>query len=106
MTFLILPRVHQHDFESFSFQELKAGDPINAGGFHGHAVNAAVLEPLGHFLQVGSFASKAAHRFLIAIRRDTDEKLASSDIDPACIGIDLLPIFIESDFFNFFFFEL
>ena len=101
-----LPRVDQHHFESFSFQELEAGNPIDAGSLHGHGVNAAGLEPLGHFLQVGGFGSKAANRFWIAIRRNTDPKLASSDIDATGVGVDLLPIFLENDFFNLFIFGI
>lgn len=66
--------IDQTDLDAVRFQDIVHGNPIDAGGFHGNAGDAAATEPGRKLVQVTGERPKGAYRFRVTIRghRDID----------------------------------
>ena len=62
---LRLSRIHQIHFETSLLQDVEYRDPVDASGLHGHGPNPALLQPIGHRLQLGCGAPKATYRLAV-----------------------------------------
>ena len=80
--------VDQHDCETALLQHLVGRDPVDPGALHRHRPNVALLEPVGHAVQVGGEGAEAAHRFGVAARADGGHMQRGPDVDRGRMGVD------------------
>ena len=85
---LHLLRVDEEDLEAARLQELKKGDPIDAGRFEGHGSDATRQQPVGKGVQVSGIGAEAAHRLGIITGRDRHEMGFGPDVDARRMQID------------------
>src|SRR5262249_42699228 len=78
---LDIPRVHEHDLKSASFQDVEYGNPIDAGGFHRDGGNAHGFQRRRQPMQITGEAPECPHRFRVAVGRDRDDMECRADID-------------------------
>jgi hypothetical protein len=82
-----MPRVDQQHREAARVEQLEQGYPVHAGGLHGHRVNAALAEPVGHAFKVGGEAVELAHRLVVAMGRHGHEVRGAADVDAGRVGV-------------------
>ena len=58
---LHVPGVDQQDFEAAALEHLVQRDPVDPGGLHRHDLHAALLEPVGHGVQIAGEAVELAN---------------------------------------------
>ena len=58
---LRLPWIDQINLEAAPLEQLEQRNPVNAGRFHSHAGDAALLQPVGQQLQVRGAGAELAH---------------------------------------------
>lgn len=80
--------VDQHDLEAALLEDLEHGDPVDAGGFHGHGANAAAFEPIGETVQVAGEGAERGHRFGVAVGRHGGHVHGGADVDRRRMGMD------------------
>src|SRR5215469_15714569 len=61
---------------------------VHAGGLHRDSLNAALLQPSGHGLQLGRGASEASYRLFVAARRYCHIVGFVADINARGIGVE------------------
>ena len=75
--------------EAAGFEFLKEGNPIDARGFHGDRLDAAVHKPVRQCLEVSGVRAKGAHDLLVLTVRHTGHNLMRPNIDSSGLGGDL-----------------
>ena len=83
-------RIDQMDSKAFAFQNLKDGNPVDAGRFHCYACHATIPQPRCQCMQINREGREEAHTFLAATGRDGCIYLAGADIQPGRMQIDRL----------------
>src|SRR2546422_6570160 len=78
--------IDQMDFNISRLQDLKQWDPVDASGFHGHRVDATLLQPVRKGVQIFGECGKRSHRFGIPIGRYGDKDLGRPNINTAGVG--------------------
>ena len=73
--------IHQDDAEAVLLQHFIGRNPVNTGGFHRHAGNAACLEPASHLMQVAGERAKCPHGIIVHLRIDGRHVHGRADID-------------------------
>ena len=71
-----LPRLDQIDFETFRFEQLKEGDPVDAGGFQGDRGDALSAKVGDDGLEIGGVGAEVADQ-------------AGADADDVQVGVDI-----------------
>jgi hypothetical protein len=84
---LHMPRVDQEHGEAARLQQFEQWDPVHAGGFHGHGIHAAGLQPRGDGVEVDREASELAHWLIVAVRRHGHEVRGAADVDAGGVGV-------------------
>ena len=84
---LRLTGVDQQDLPASRFQELKEGNPVDAGRCHSDGGHATVNEPVGQGLEVSGERAKTAHGLGVATRRHGDPVLGFADVDASSVGV-------------------
>jgi hypothetical protein len=64
---LELPRIDQLHREAARGEELKEGNPVDPGGFHGHGVHATAPQPVRQGVQVGGEGPELPHALPLGI---------------------------------------
>src|SRR6266403_3521736 len=77
---------HVH-LQPVTFQHVIQCRPVHAGGLHDYRLDAAVLQPACHPMEVGCEAAKALYRFRIAVCGHGYVMFCTSHVDPRCIYI-------------------
>lgn len=90
-----LPCIDQADLKAAAFQNLKGRNPVNAGRFHGHSFDPAVLEPIGHRLQVLGECAKTPHRVGTAACRHGAPMFPMANVNARRIRADHIQGFIN-----------
>ena len=85
---LRVPGIHQVHFETRLFENVVCGDPIDSGGLHGDGSYPALLQPIGHRLQLRRGAPAAPDRLGISARRYRHVVRFVADINPCGIGME------------------
>jgi hypothetical protein len=76
-------RIHKKYLEASRLEDLIERNPVHSGGFHRYRSNTAELQPVGQFVQVSCEGAERSHRLLGTLRRNGDEDLFSTDVDPS-----------------------
>lgn len=63
------------------------GNPVHSGGFDGHGVDAAGLEPVDDGVEVDREAGKLAQRFIAPIRRRGHKMGCAVDVNAGGVGV-------------------
>src|SRR5262245_685172 len=61
--------------------------PVHTGRLHRRRTDTASLQPVGQQVEIPCECRKAAYRFFIAVRGNSDEYLAGPNIDSGGIGM-------------------
>jgi len=69
-------------------QDLKRGNPVDAGRFHGHRFDATLLEPVGQLFEVLGERAKGGHGLGIPIGGHGTPVLAVTDVDARRVGFE------------------
>lgn len=77
---LDMARVHHLHLETTLLQELIYGNPVDPGAFHGHALDAAGLQPVSQSEQIGRVRAKAADGLFCALTRHAGPDLGLVDV--------------------------
>src|SRR6266403_2619027 len=77
---------HVH-LQPVTFQHVIQCRPVHAGGLHDYRLDAAVLQPACHPMEVGCEAAKALYRFRVAVCGHSYAMFCTSHVDPRCIYI-------------------
>ena len=78
---LHVARVDQADLEPAGLQDLVQGDPVDAGGLHGHGGDAALREPIREGVEVLREGPEAPDGLRVAVERHADVDLGGADVD-------------------------
>ena len=78
---LDMARVDQADLEAARLQDLVQGDPVHAGGLHGHGGDAALREPVREGVQVRREGPEAPDGLRVAVERHAHVELGGPDVD-------------------------
>ncbi len=84
---LDLSGIDQHPLEASGFEDLIQGNPVHAGGFHGHRVDATLHEPVAERMEIRRKRLEATDAWRIALHRHRHKMLCGSDIDADGIQI-------------------
>jgi hypothetical protein len=82
-----LAGIDQEHLHAARFQELKEGNPVDAGRFHRDGGDATVNEPVGQGVEVGGERTETAHGLRVAPRRHGDPVLGFADVDARGVGV-------------------
>ena len=82
-----MARVDRQHGEAARLEQLEQRDPVHAGGFHRHGIDAAGLEPIGDGVEIDREAGKLVHRLIVAVRRHGHEVRRAADVDASGIGV-------------------
>lgn len=82
--------IHRIHLKATGLEDLEDGNPVDAGGFHGHARNAAGREPIGQPLQIAGERRKGLDRIGVAIGRHRDDLFAGAAIDAGGVRVDVI----------------
>src|ERR1700724_2542235 len=77
--------IHQADLEAASLQDLKQGNPVHSGRFHGHSLDSAAVEPIGEAVEVLRERWKASDWVLIAGGGHRHKYFGRPNINTGCI---------------------
>ncbi len=83
-----LAGIDQQDLQAPRLQEFEQGNPVDAGRFHGDGGDAAVDEPVGQDVEVGSEGAETAYGLRGAIRWDGPPVLGFADVDAGGVGVE------------------
>lgn len=78
---LCVARIHEDHIEATPLEDLEGRDPIDPGGFHGHAGDALGFEPVRQVMQILRARAKRAHRRVTGIGIDRRHVHGRSDVD-------------------------
>jgi hypothetical protein len=79
--------IDQEHLEAARAEQLEEGDPVHAGGLHGHGVHAAGPQPVGKQHEIGGEGAELAHRLVVAVGRHGHEVGAAADVDAGGVGV-------------------
>jgi hypothetical protein len=82
-----LTRVDQQDLHASCFEELKEGNPVDAGRCHRDGGDATVDEPVSSGVEVGGEGAETAYRLGVAPRGHGDPVLGLPDVDASGVGV-------------------
>jgi hypothetical protein len=86
---LKIPGIDQTYFQTGSLQNLERRDPLNAGRFHRHGLNPALVKPRGKCVQFPGEGAKGSHRLRVAIDGNGGKNLVGSMSSPAAFGFKM-----------------
>src|SRR5436190_5009151 len=78
--------IDQMNFNTASLKDLEQRYPVDASGFHGHRVDAALLQPVGQDMQILCKRGKRSHRFGISVGGHGDKDLPGSEVNTSSVG--------------------
>src|SRR5262245_24917515 len=79
--------IDQAYLESACLQDLKQGNPVDAGGFHRHRADTACLKPVGQGVQIWRKRGETSDRLRVAIFWHRHVHLGGADIDAGSIRL-------------------
>ena len=82
--------VDEEELEASGFEDFVDGDPIDAGGFHGDGVDAAVLEPVGEGVEVAGEGLEDADGGVVAVLGDGGIDFVVTDVEAGGVEVDLV----------------
>ena len=82
-----LAGIDEEDLHAPGLQQLKQGNPVDPGRFHGDGGHATVNEPVGQGVEVGGEGAETAHGLGVAPRGHGDPVLGFADVDARGVGV-------------------
>ena len=79
--------VDEEDLKAALLEDLKDGDPVDAGGLHGHGVDATGQEPIGQSMQGTGIGLEGPDGLGTTVFRHSGIDLSRADVETG--GIDL-----------------
>ena len=79
--------VDEEDLKATLLEDLKGGDPVDAGGLHGHGVDATGQEPIGQSMQGTGIGLEGPDGLGTTVFRHSGIDLSRADVETG--GIDL-----------------
>jgi hypothetical protein len=90
--------VDEDDFKAAFIEDFKDGDPVDAGGLHGHGVDATGQEPIGQSMQGTGISLEGPDGLGATVFRHSGIDFGRADVETGSIEIDLLEGFKVDDF--------
>jgi hypothetical protein len=90
--------VDQENLKTALVEDFVDRDPIDAGGLHGHGVDAAGLEPISQVMQGTGIGLEAPDGLCATAFGHSDIDLGRTDVETGSVEIDLLEGFKLDDF--------
>jgi hypothetical protein len=87
---LDVPRVDEHHVEPAGLQDLVERDPVDPGGFHRDAGDAAGQQPVGEAVEIRGEGLERAHRGRVPVGGNGHVMHLGPAIDAGGIGVDAL----------------
>ena len=88
----------QTAWDAAGFERLEERNPIDARGFHGNRLDAAVDEPVRQGVEICGVGTKSADDLLVVAVGHTGHDLMRANVDARGTGIDLAHAIERTDF--------
>jgi len=90
--------VDEEDLKTAFIEDFKDGDPVDAGGLHGHGVDATGQEPIGQSMQGTGIGLEGPDGLGTTVFRHSGIDFRGADVETGGVEIDLLEGFEVDDF--------